>query len=126
MNAKQLLIVDDSPVIKRRLKSLLIDLPGLLPVREADSYAEAITQLSVLPSPDILLLDINLPDRSGIELLRYVRQHHPNIMVIMITNQGTTYYRDLCLQLGAVRYIDKSTEFELVPMIVTLLLSDGL
>jgi len=126
MKAKQLLIVDDSPVIIRRLKSLLKDLSGLPPIMEADSYATAIPQLSAAPPPDILLLDINLPDRSGIELLRYVRRHHPAIAVIMISNQGSTFYRNLCLELGAARYIDKSTEFELVPMIVTLLLSDNL
>jgi CheY-like chemotaxis protein len=126
MNVKNLLLVDDSPAIIHRLTSMLEELPGLHTIKVAGSYAQALTLLSAAPCPDILLLDINLPDRNGIELLRYVRLHHPEIIVIMISNQEGAFYRDLCERLGAVRYIDKSTEFELIPALVASFLKDGL
>jgi len=126
MNKKQLLIVDDSPVIISRLKGMLVDLPGVQSIRVAGTFADAITWLSATPSPDIILLDINLPDRNGIELLRYIRQHQPGVVVIMISNQSSVFYRDLCLRLGAIRYIDKSTEFEAIPTLISSILQDGL
>ena len=68
--------------------------------------------------PDIILLDINLPDLNGIGLLRHIRKQHPAITVIMLSNQGGVFYRQLCMQLGATHYIDKSTEFQLVPSVI--------
>lgn len=124
MNEKQLLIVDDSNVIVSRLKGLLQGLPGLPPIVEAHSYAETLQQLTTTP-PDIVLLDINLPDRNGIELLRHIRRHHPAVIVIMISNQGGMFYRDLCLRLGAAHYVDKSTEFELIPTLISSYLADN-
>jgi len=118
MNQKHLLIVDDSDLIVSRLKNLLEGLAGLGGIESAGSYAEALARLSVTPLPDIILLDINLPDLNGIGLLRYTRQHYPQIVVIMQSNQADTFYRDLCLGLGAARYIDKSTEFEQIPTLV--------
>jgi CheY-like chemotaxis protein len=122
MSEKRLLIVDDSVVIISRLKDLLEGLRGIHAIDVAHSYADALSLLTTAP-PDITLLDINLPDRNGIEVLRYVRQYHPAIVVIMISNQGGVFYRDLCLRLGAARYIDKSTEFELIPTLLSSLLT---
>jgi DNA-binding NarL/FixJ family response regulator len=125
MSEKRLLIVDDSQVIISRVKALLEGLPGIHSIDEAHSYSDALSLLTTAP-PDIILLDINLPDRNGIEVLRYVRRHHPATVVIMISNQGGVFYRDLCLRLGAARYIDKSTEFELIPTILSSYLTDNL
>lgn len=112
-------------MIISRLKGLLEGLPGLHSIREARTFAETISLLTTAP-PDIMLLDVNLPDRNGIELLRHVRKHHPAIVVIMISNQGGVFYRDLCLRLGAVHYVDKSTEFELIPTLLFSFLTGNL
>lgn len=114
MEGKQLAIVDDSPVVVSRLKSLLEDIPGIHSIRTAGSYAEAVAMLETA-QPEIILLDIHLADRNGIDLLRHIRKEYPAIIVIMISNQASPFYRNLCLRLGASHFIDKSTEFELVP-----------
>ena len=115
---KTLLIIDDSPFIITGLLHQLEGLPAIKKIYTAESYAEA---LPVLQStrPDILLLDIHLPDTNGIEVLRRVRQQYPSIVVIMISNQEGDVYRTRCKALGAAQYIDKSTEFHLVAQIVT-------
>ena len=123
MKPKKLLIVDDSLLIVDRLKSLLEGLAGLGRIETAGSYAEALNQLSGAEPPDIMMLDINLPDLNGVGLLRHVRKQYPGIPVVMLSNQGGVFYRQLCLRLGAVHYIDKSTEFELVPTILSSLCS---
>jgi len=126
MSLKKLLIVDDSILIISRLTNLLEGLPGLAAIDSAGSFANALTCLSAPLPPDIVLLDINLPDRNGIDLLRHIRRYHPQMIVIMLSNQGGAIYRDLCRQLGAAHYVDKSTEFELIPTILSSLCSDAL
>lgn len=126
MDRKRLLIVDDSHLIVRRLIVLLDGLPGLGPIDSAATYAQAITRLSAPPLPDFILLDINLPDRNGISLLRHIHAYHPEIVVIMLSNQAGVFYRELCQQLGAAHFIDKSTEFQYVPTLIANLCGEGM
>jgi DNA-binding NarL/FixJ family response regulator len=114
---RSLFIVDDSPLIIERLFSML---EGLLPPEQigyAGSYGEALSLIDPNP-PDILLLDVHLPDRSGVELLRVVRKRYPAI----ISNQSDESYRTVCTTLGALRFLDKSTEFEAIPELISSLL----
>jgi len=117
MNGKQIAIVDDSSMILSRLKTLLEDVPGILSIHTAGNYADALALLATT-RPDIILLDINLPDGNGIDLLRYLRKEYPDIIPIMISNQASSFYRNLCMRIGAAHFIDKSTEFELIPGIL--------
>lgn len=112
------MIVDDSPIIIDRLKIILGGLDNLQSIIQAESYYEAVSLLGDNP-PDIAILDINLPDKSGIELLRYIKSHHDGITIIMLSNQSDDYYRNLCRSLGSHYFVDKSTEFEQVPLIVS-------
>ena len=114
---KTLLIIDDSPFIITGLLHQLEGLPAIKKIYTAESYAEALPILQS-SAPDILLLDIHLPDINGIEVLRRVKQLYPSIVVIMISNQEGDLYRSRCKALGATHYIDKSTEFHLVAQIV--------
>jgi DNA-binding NarL/FixJ family response regulator len=116
-DGKMILLFYDSPIIIARLQSYFEDLPNIGELKSAGSYAGALRRLSQR-QPDILLLDIHLPDKSGIELLRYVRDAYPAVTVIMLSNQSSTHYRTLCQVLGAAHFIDKSTEFEELPAIL--------
>jgi DNA-binding NarL/FixJ family response regulator len=115
---KNVMIVDDSPIIIDRLKIILSGLDNIQSIIHGESYSGAISLLASNP-PDIAILDINLPDKSGIELLRYIKNHHDTITIIMLSNQSDDYYRNLCKSLGSHYFIDKSTEFEQVPLIVS-------
>jgi DNA-binding NarL/FixJ family response regulator len=68
--------------------------------------------------PDMVLLDIHLPDKSGIEILEHIVKNYPHIKVIMVTNKASQYYRGLCMNMGAHYFIDKSKEFEMIPSII--------
>src|ERR1700730_16316065 len=114
---KTVLIVDDSPIIIERLKIMLEDLENIRNILHTGTYSKALSILTDT-NPDIAILDINLPDKSGIELLRYIKRNHMEITVIMLSNQSGEHYRNLCKLNGAEYFIDKSTEFELVPGII--------
>ena len=122
MQPKSILIVDDSILIIERITEILKDLGPELPVERAHSYSEALTMLGRY-TPDIVILDINLPDINGIELLRYLKKHHPPTTVIMFTNRGNEYYRDLCKRTGADFFVDKSKGFDELPVIISSILS---
>ena len=114
---KTILIVDDSPIIVQHLTDMLNELgnPGF--IKNAGNYADAV-QLINESNPSILLLDINLPDKSGIDVLRISKEKNPEAKVIMITNQANEHYKKLCLKLGADYFIDKSKEFEKIAGII--------
>ncbi|MBI3138733.1 MAG: response regulator transcription factor [Sphingobacteriales bacterium] len=84
----------------------------------ASDYASAQEQLAAA-SQDIVLLDINMPGKNGIELLKYIREKQADAEVIMLTNHSDGYYRDQCTELGARYFLDKSNDFSLVPEIVS-------
>lgn len=114
---KTILVVDDSPLIIRRLLEMLSEIPNVSWIRHAGSYQEAMEIING-HHPRILLLDINLPDKSGIEILRNVKENASSVKVIMITNQANEYYQKLCIKLGANYFVDKTKEFEQIAGII--------
>ncbi|MBS1664597.1 MAG: response regulator transcription factor [Bacteroidetes bacterium] len=118
VKGKTIFAVDDSLFILKHLEMMLSGMPGIGRLVSAGSYEDAIPVLES-EKPYLVLLDINLPDRSGIELLRYIKVRYPEMIVIMLSNQSDEIYRQRCKALGASHFIDKSTEFELVPQIIS-------
>jgi DNA-binding response OmpR family regulator len=118
MQHKLIYLIDDSPLIISRLRSLLQHLDFALEMRSAGSY-ESAEALLAEQTPDLVLLDINLGERSGIDLLQFIRKHHPTVIVIMISNQSSPRHRKICEELGAAHFFDKSTEFGQIRSLVT-------
>jgi two-component system chemotaxis response regulator CheY len=102
-----ILVVDDSATMRRMVVAAL---RGLCPVRfdEAQSGLEAIERLSVGPV-DLVLLDLNMPDVHGLEVLRFVRSHHAfqEIPVVVLTTRGDEESREAALREGATLYLTK-------------------
>ncbi len=114
---KSLLIVDDSILIVQRLAGLLKEAKVSRTVFIAENYNEAVKIIDE-KKPAIVLLDIQLPGKNGIDLLRWIGQEHPAIKVLMISNQVSEYYQRLCKEIGAVGFIDKSKDFDLIPKLI--------
>src|SRR5258708_7624395 len=114
---KTVLIVDDSILVVERMIPILEEIENISFFIHAGSYAEGIEILNRL-TPDMVLLDINLPDKSGIELLRIIRERRLEIAVLMISNHADQYYKDICKKLGARYFLDKSTDIDLIPSVL--------
>jgi DNA-binding NarL/FixJ family response regulator len=84
-NSTRLLIVDDHEVVRVGLRLLLERRAGLEVVGEADSMASAVDVASKC-SPDVVIMDIRLPDGSGVEACREIRARRPQTKVIMLTS----------------------------------------
>lgn len=112
-----ILIVDDNMSFADRMVEILDDLDNVGYISVAANYEEA-HRLFLEQSPDLVLLDINLPGKNGIELLKFFKKTNWEGEVIMITNHTNDYYRQQCKELGAKHFLDKSNDFSLVPSII--------
>ncbi len=119
MSSKQfkVLIVDDSTIVLERLSRLISEIPFLGPVLISNSFNHAVELINV-ELPKVVLLDIQLDGKSGIELLVFIKSKYPQIKTLIVTNRVSAYYKRLCKQLSADGFIDKSTEFEKIPGII--------
>ena len=116
-----ILITDDHVNVRRSLRELLVDaFPGAH-FTEASNGDEALAQL-FRSEPDVLLLDINMPGRSGFEVLKDVNQIYPQLPVIMVSVQSENQYALRCRRAGAAEYVNKdNASEELVPAIKKIL-----
>lgn len=112
-----ILIVDDNKNFVARMISLLEEVKINKHINTASNYEEARLFLSG-DEQDIVLLDINMPGKNGIELLKFIMEKNNQSEVIMITNHADDYYKEQCTELGAKYFLDKSNDFALVPGIV--------
>jgi DNA-binding NarL/FixJ family response regulator len=103
------LIVDDSRVLQERLAGMLSGVSGLNIIGQAQSFAEARRIIREL-QPDVVVLDIQLGDGNGIDLLRETKKKYPAIRFIVFTNQCELQYRQRCNDLGADFFLCKSTD----------------
>lgn len=112
-----ILIVDDATLVVQRLFEILNEISCVQNLSKAISYNEAVEFLNN-QLPDIILLDIQLPGKNGIELLTYIREKYPSIITVMLTNRVSIYYKELCENIGAHHFVDKSSEFESIQGII--------
>ncbi len=112
------LIVDDNPGFVTRMKVMLGELDYVGSIHSAGNFDEAVWQLD-LNKQDTVLLDITLPGKSGISLLKKIKEGGSACNVIMLSNHSEGYYREQCKKLGAMHFLDKTTEFDLVPSVLT-------
>jgi DNA-binding NarL/FixJ family response regulator len=103
-----ILIADDHAVVRRGLRDILAEaLPGAH-FSEAGRGEEVMSRLAE-SNFSLLVLDINMPGRSGLEILRDVRSSHPRLSVIILSVQPEDQYAMRCLRAGASAYINKDS-----------------
>ncbi len=111
------IVADDSALIRGRLCALLETEPAVRVVGEASSACETMSQFERY-RPDAVVLDIQMPDGSGVEVLRRIKQSAPGCVVIMLTQFREPAFREMSLILGANHFLNKASEFEQVPEIL--------
>ena len=102
-----ILVVDDSPTIRRMVRAALAPV-GPAQFVEAESGLEAIERLAFAPVA-LIVLDLNMPDMHGIEVLKFVRGHagYRSIPVLVLTTRQDEASRTAALDAGATAYVTK-------------------
>jgi DNA-binding NtrC family response regulator len=107
--AASILIIDDEMAIRESLQTLL-ELEDYR-VETANSGEEGLSRIAEQPF-DLVLLDLALPDRNGLEILREIRDRDPSLAVILITAYGTVENAVLAMQSGAANFVQKPWDNE--------------
>ena len=119
MGTENILIIDDSEVIRNRLYYILSEIDNINVIEQASNTTEGYEIYQKL-KPDIIILDIRLPDESGIKLLKKIKQEDPASTIAILTNYPYAAYQKRCMELGADYFFDKSTEFSKIKDIILL------
>ena len=104
-------IADDSPIVYERLINMLSKLKGIEIIGKAQDVDEATNSIQRL-KPDAVILDIQMPGGSGIDILKHIKKEQPATVVIILTNYPYPQYRQRCMDEGADFFFDKSTELD--------------
>jgi len=104
-------IVDDSEVLRARLVKLLSAVEGVSIVGQAGTAAEAIEGIRQV-RPRVVILDIQMPGGSGLEVLKAVKGEAGAPIVLLLTNHPYPQYRAKCFALGADYFLDKTRDFD--------------
>jgi DNA-binding NarL/FixJ family response regulator len=113
----KVLIVENSPLIRERLDRMLSELEQVEIVGLAEDGDEAL-RLFEESQPDVVLLDLEIPRRNGLEVLLEIRKRAEPCVVVVLTNYDPPDFRNACLRAGADFFLRKYTEFERVVEIV--------
>lgn len=124
MRDKQLkiLLVDDSNLVLQRTKEILYESLPIDNIIIAKDGDDALSMIDLF-QPHIILLDIGLPRKSGLEVLKIAKKQFSHVKIIMFTSQPADQYKDLCIEYGADAFIDKTNEFENIPSLVKSLMN---
>jgi two-component system invasion response regulator UvrY len=120
----KILICDDHKIVREGLRQILLQMEGVSLISEASTGNEA---LAILKNDffDVVLLDISLPEKSGLEVLQTIKTKWPSINVLMLSMLPQEQYAMRALKLGASGYLTKDTASEELLQAVTKVSAGG-
>jgi DNA-binding NarL/FixJ family response regulator len=111
LNTIKVFVADDSIVLRERLLDLLREIPGIEVLGCAEDGLHAIASIRQL-KPDVVVLDIQMPRGTGLDVLKNVKHDGEGPVVMVFTNFPYPQYRKRAMEYGANYFFDKTTEFE--------------
>ena len=108
--AVRVMIVDDHRIVREGLRQVLADYEGVQVVADAAHGAEALQQLRGGLVVDVVLLDIALPGRDGLEVLAQIRSEFAGLPVLMLSTYPDKQFAVRCIRAGAAGYLNKSAD----------------
>ena len=126
MKEATLFIVDDHPVMRMGLSCLIGAADDLRVIGEAGSAEEAIEKLKAIEAPDLILVDISLPDKNGLDLLKDLKTVCPEAMPLVISSHDEEVYAERVLRAGGRGYVMKDRAPDQLVKAVRLVLAGGI
>lgn len=121
----RVLIVDDHILIREGIRNLVNREPDLDIRYEAGSSEEALDILDQYPDIDLAIVDVSLPGTSGMDLIKQVRERHPNVQVLVLSMHDETLYSDRAFRAGAKGYVMKQEATEKLLAAIRKILNGG-
>ncbi|MEI6674964.1 MAG: response regulator transcription factor [Verrucomicrobiota bacterium] len=124
MEANTILLVDDHPLINEGLRQLLGSQPGLSICAMASSVQEALA-LVESTHPDLVITDLTLPGRNGLELIKDLGTTHPELPIIVLSMHDELLYAERVLRAGGRGYVTKGAPTERLLQAIRCVLGGG-
>lgn len=105
-NPTNILIVDDHPLVRESLTTLIQQHPGLAVCGEASSQSEALSAIEET-HPDLVIVDISLGRGSGLDLIKDIRDRHPELKILVLSMHDEAVYAERAVRAGAHGYVMK-------------------
>jgi DNA-binding NarL/FixJ family response regulator len=105
-NKKRIFLVDDHPLVREWLTNLIQQQPDLAVCGETESAPAALSAVAA-ETPDLVIVDINLKNSSGVELIKNLKQSHPAIPVLVLSMYDESLYAERVFRAGARGYVNK-------------------
>jgi DNA-binding NarL/FixJ family response regulator len=121
----EILIVDDHPLTRRGIAVTIESEPNLVVAGEAEDGKTAVDWLAS-HEPDLVTVDLSLPDMSGFELVRQIAEAHPNVRVLVISHFENATCAGRALREGARGFVGKSESTEVLITALTRILDGGI
>lgn len=107
----KIMLVDDHLVVRMGIASILSFEPDFEIIGQADSGAEALSMLQIL-NPDVVIMDLMMPDMDGVTATRQILSAHPNIRILVLTSFGTSIEVHGAIEAGATGVLVKTSTQE--------------
>ena len=120
----RLFIADDSEVLCNHLLEKFLEFEDLNVVGVTHNFSDTIKQITQT-KPDAIILDIQMPGGTGIDILDHIKKNQPSNKVIIFTNYPYPQYRQRCMEAGADFFFDKHTEFTELFRVVKRLIKES-
>lgn len=122
----KILVIDDHVLIREALRIVLKELKDDVSVLEACDYRQAVQLIQQHHDLNLVLLDLNLPDRDGFSVLTELRERYPAISVVVLSALQDRTSMTRALDLGALGFIPKTTQREIILGALRLVFSGGI
>lgn len=124
MKKIQVAITDDHPIVINGLKRVLGDFPHI-EVTDVYNTGNALLQGLIIQQPDVLLLDMHLPDMEGTELARAITKKYPRVRILVLSSSDIMIQVKKMLQLGCMGYLLKDSEDTTIVTAIETVYSGG-
>jgi YesN/AraC family two-component response regulator len=119
--AYRIFIVEDHPRMRETYQLFIEAEPNLELCGTASNGAEALAEIPH-KQPDLVIVDISLPDTNGFDLVRSLHEQDPSLLILVVSGHPASHFADRLAETGIQGYIDKSTAHKtLIPMIMNIL-----
>ena len=121
----RILLVDDHPIMRHGLAQLIRMEPGLDVCGEAGSAADGLAAVGKI-DPDVVVVDLTLPDKNGLELIKDIQAMYPGTRTIVLSMHDENLYAERALRAGARAYVMKETAAETLIRAIHRVLEGGI
>jgi two-component system invasion response regulator UvrY len=127
----RVLVCDDHQIVRQGIQQMLADADGIVLAGEADSGPEALRQVRAAQveratAIDVVLMDIAMPQRDGLDVLKQLKSEFPKLPVLMLSTYPDKQYAVRSLKLGAAGYLNKSADSEQMALAIRKVAAGGL